>query len=127
MSYREWVEQELQPRILEELVKRGGSHGRVWLNPAQYEFPTTFEQCAEIKPTRELKVFIPTHSYQIFEFNDEELKVFIEDCCKKIEKSFIDVISAQLPANKIKYIDGDIKISLEYRVCIIYISYNLES
>jgi hypothetical protein len=125
MSYREWVEHELQPKILEELVRRGGSHGRVWLNPSQYDFPTTFEQCAEIKPTRELKVVIPTHSYQVFEFDDEELKVFIEDCCNKIEKNFIDIISIRLPADKIRYIDGDIKIQLEYRVCIIRINYNL--
>ena len=125
MSYREWVEQELQPKILEELVRRGGNHGRVWLNPARYDFPTTFEQSTEIQPIRELKVIIPTHSYQVFEFNDEELKDFIDDCCKKIEKSFEDIISVKLPANKIKHIDGDIRINLEYRVCIIYLKYNL--
>lgn len=125
MSYREIIEQDIKSKIVARLDERGASFKRAWLNPSNYPHPISFEDGVLLDAMREARIVIQTHSYEVFDYDEEEIKKYIDLSCSKIEDYFIRMISDREGVTKFAFIEGDLNVSLEYRVTIISLAYNL--
>jgi len=125
MSYKEWVESGFKDKIKLRLSERGDTHGRLWLNPAKYESSICIDNSLFLEPIREEKIIYPIHSYEIFDFSEDQVDDIIDKICNKIEIAFVDIISSKDLSKKISFVEGDLEIKLEYRVALITIKYNI--
>lgn len=124
MSIRSRTEECFKKEIAEKLTIRGGSHRRVWLDSSKYENKIIFD-AAQIEPLKVAKIVYPIHSYEIFDMEDEQVINLQYLMCQKIENHFINMLSEFPNHSKIIYVEGDLEISLDYRVCRIKVDYNI--
>lgn len=121
MSIRTDTEEVFRLRLTSKL---NSSQPYAWLDPAKYDNPILFDN-SPVDPVKTARIPYPIHSYEIFEMQEQEIDTLQDKMIKKIESYFISKISEAESGSRVIYSGGDLKISLEYRIAIITLQYNL--
>lgn len=125
MSYRERAEKDLKNKIVSRLNKLSDNGIRPWFNSIHYPKKIILDNSIQLYPLKKNKVILQYHSYEIFDFDKAGIEEYVETACKKLEHSMVELITERDLSKKIAYVEGDIVLSLDYRVSLLYLNYNI--
>lgn len=121
MSLKRSTEEAFRLKLLSKL---DAAKPYAWSDSTRYDAEIIFDN-SPIEPIKTTKILYPIHSYEIFEMEEAEIDSLQDKMIKKIEAYFISKISEAESGSRVLYSCGDLTISLEYRIAIITLQYNL--
>ena len=119
-TIRERIESELVDPFLDRLSDE--KYGRKWLGNAGYSF--SFDDSVVSSEFEEHTFGESAYSYKVIAYSEEELALFIDRICKRVEKSLAERLG-KITGGKVSYNEGPLSVDLDYRFVKITFRYSI--